>query len=355
MRDTEIGSVQREWLARKASDANISMERFLAEKYLELHSDEPRTEFEKMETIRRRIFRWKKQEEAYQAASDAVPDSPGLEEWQAAEMLDNVIIEMSMTDVEQHRYLLNAKLLAGYQITNGSNDKQLRQELEQEYKQRWIASEDGVSKAETQNLFAEVMRLLQYVGAGYDDETRYILAKIGAGQDASFHVERSAMEKEDQRLLADFLVSEMVLSDESTQLSEQEKKLVADQVVPVCVSAADEAQTSRNPVRSKKLVHSLIASICTTENAKVLACAAVVILAAQAAVLVLEIAAAGAVASIGMKALWKCCKEQELQPAAAMRALLSPKRKRVEALEDTFSFDTESIAENETMYGSEMF
>lgn len=355
MRDTEIGSVQREWLARKASGADISMEQFLAEKHLELHPDEPGTKSEKMETIRRRISRWKKQEEAYQAASDAVPDRPGLEEWQAAEMLDNVIVEMSMTDVEQYRYLLNAKLLAGYQIMNGSDDKQLCQELEQEYEQRWLASEDGVSKAETQNLFAEVTRLLQYVGASYDDETRYILAKIGAGQDASFHVNRSAVEKEDQRLLADFLVSEMVLSDESTQLSEQEKKLVADQVVPVCVSAADEAQTSGNPVRSEKLAHSLISSICTTENAKMLACAAVVILAAKAAVLVLEIVAAGVAASIGMKALWKCCKEQEIQPAATMQVLLSPKRNRVEAAEDAFSFDAESIAENEKMYGSEVF
>jgi len=347
MKDINISAIQQEWLARKAASPSSSMEDYLLDAYLDVHRDDPGTEAEKKEVFRRRLSQWKRRDQAYQTASGSCPDDPVLEEWQAGEMLNNVIEELEMEPQEEFRYLLNVKFLSACQVTAGAGEDSLRAKLEREYNERWDASVRGVSEEDVQELYGEVVGLMRYTGLGYDDDTRRLLASIGAGKEAAFPAARSAMEEADQRLMADFFVSEMVLSDPDSPITPEEREVLACEAAPVCVAAAAEARRNRVPARSERLAQSFLAAVCTKKNAKILATAALVLVAAKAAVLALEVAAAGAAASVGLKALWQSCKEQQVRPSEALRSLLRGSAAQ-NAAQDEAAFEMEDALEFET-------
>ena len=125
-------------------------------------------------------------------------------------------------------------------------------------------------------------------------------------------------------MLANYVTAEAVLSSEDLGCSRQEREFLAAEAVPVCVAAASAARGGASPSRTETLAQSILGKLCTKEGAAVIAGAAAIILAAKAVVLALELAAAGAAAAIGLKALWKHCQERRILLTESLRKHLMP-------------------------------
>ena len=60
---------------------------------------------------------------------------------------------------------------------------------------------------------------MQYAGIRYNDEARLILAKIGIAQDVNFEDIIAPAAMNDLEMLANFVVSEMILQDKDEELT----------------------------------------------------------------------------------------------------------------------------------------
>ena len=351
MKDMDLTALTQEWFTRKARSPGSEMKDFILEKHLERHKSDPKSPEEKADFMESLQKSWAEKTQEYDAALDAYPDDPTLEQWQAVEMLNNVMQEFAASPAERFRYLLNVKYLVSCQLAAGQSETEadaLQSALQESYEAKWRTASNA-SEAELQELLSETVRLMQYAGVQYNRDTRRILAKIGAGQDAVFSTKPSRFLKEDLRLLANFLTAEAVLSSKDLPCTAQEREFLAAEAVPVCVASATAARGGANPDRTESLAQSLIGKLCTKQGAAVLAGTAAVLLAAKAVVFALEAAAAGAVVAISLKTLWRSCREQRIPLTDAIREHLTPETARQKSpsweeappAEETMEYDWE--------------
>lgn len=317
MREIDICSLHVAWLEEKLSNPEVSISEFLRQKYIWLHCDEEETEDVKSEFFLDRLEHWKRVDEKYQVLLMEYPDDQQLEQWQASQMLDGVIDAFEMSLVEQYRYLLNVRLLCSYQVMEeyASHHEKLKDTIDQEYERRWRNAENHVTDFEIQELFSDTVEIMQYAGLRYDDDTRYVLAQIGADKDADFSGVSSIPAQQDMRLISCFVVSEMVLGDESETYSDEELNLLLNEVVPVCASSAAAGQNSENPVRAEKLAQCILGEVVSTNLPKILLTSATVLLAAKVTFSLLRLLSSGISIAIGASVLWKMCKDTKNQKA----------------------------------------
>ena len=96
MEDRKIGLFWREWFLEKQKDSQASPEDYLIRTYLEWHEKDPLGEEEKRAQIEERIQTWKETRDGFLRMIDRYPDTAGMEEWQAAQMLENVMQELQL-------------------------------------------------------------------------------------------------------------------------------------------------------------------------------------------------------------------------------------------------------------------
>lgn len=136
MKDMDLTALTQEWFARKARSPGIEMRDFILEKYLELHKSDPKSPEEKTALIENLQKSWAEKTQEYDAALDAYPDDPALEQWQAVEMLNNVMQEFAASPAERFRYLLNVKYLVSCQLAAGQPETEadaLQSALQESY------------------------------------------------------------------------------------------------------------------------------------------------------------------------------------------------------------------------------
>mgnify|MGYP003303177313 CR=1 FL=1 len=310
MTELDIHDLQIKWLEKKLSDPEASITEFLRDKYLWYHCEEEGREEEKSQNFYSLLEQWELTDEKYQTILREYPDDLQLEQWQAAQMLDGVIDAFDMSLDEQYHYLLNVRLLCSYQLmgNNLSDYTALRKTVEQAYEKRWICDKNHITDYEIQELFSETVEIMRYTGLCYNDDTRYVLAQIGAGRNVDFSDISSISAQKDLQLIACFVVSEMVLGDESEQYSEEERKLLLNEVVPVCVSSVVGGADSENPVRTERLALSILAEKVSTKFPSILLTSATVLLAAKVTWSLLSICVSGITFAIGAGSVWNMCK-----------------------------------------------
>lgn len=322
MREQDIGGIISEWLLRRQKRPEEWVGRFAWEKYAESHSEEgaDARNFRSVQNIRERetLFyerarAWERNGEAFEKFAGNFQDIPETEPWQSAQMLDNVIAELEMEPEEQYRYLANVKMLLYYRAVRMLDEETgeiLKASLEANYEKEWEDARNGIKENELQRMFAETVSLMKYAGIAYDDETRKVLADIGVGRDAEFGGEPAGEMKSDLCFLADFFVSEMVLADAEGQFTEEEQRLIAEQVIPVCVSSASMIREGGDAGHIMKLAQAYLGHIMEGKNGKALAGLAVIFVAARVVYFLIKLAIAGVLIKISLDGLWKYCKNR---------------------------------------------
>lgn len=311
MWEKDLGIVFNDWLVLRKDMPCYSIEDFVLEKYLEIHQEEPGGTQEKEAAFRKRAKAWKTNGQKFEKFAKGYPDTPQLEQWQAAEMLDNVITEIAMGRAEKYCYLSNVKLLCCYRLVrllDRESKEKFKALIEEQYDREWEQAKCGVTESEIQDMFAETVSMMQYAGIDYNDETRRILADIGVGRSVEFEDGSLGEAEQDICFLADFLVSEMVLSDTDEKYTEEEREEMAEQVVPVCVSSAFMIQNGSNPNHIMKLAQGYLGKLFSKKNLKLLAKICAVMVAAKVLVSLIKLALVGTIVHIGLVSLWNCCK-----------------------------------------------
>ena len=320
-------------------ETDTSIDKFLEEKYLEFHKGEPGTLEEKQTVIRHRIVSWRRNIQKMETDAALYLEKPDLREWQASEMLDNVMQELGMTSAEEYRYLLNVRLLCSFRLYSHLDPveaAEARTALEAEYDTEWERAECA-SELKRSELYGKTVRMMQHVGITYEDDTRRILADIGAGRQAQFP-EASGEDREVLCLLTSFLASEMVLSEEGAKekLSSKEQTLLAEQAVPLYAAAAALTPEGRDPGTLEKLAQTTLGASVPGRCLSLLLVGAAAYTAVQAVFLAVELAAAGAVVTLSLKALrgiWTAV-STERRPALSAQMPLPRQRQDEEAGEE---------------------
>lgn len=314
MEEKEIGAVLNEWLVYRREHPKARAEEFALHKYLEFHREEGGDEVEQSAIFYRRAAAWRQREREFTAFAGTAVLSEPLEPWQGAEMLDNVISELGMDDAEQYRYLLNVKLLSCYRFLrfiDGDSGERLKRMFDREYEAKWARADGPLTDGELQELFADAVSVMRYAGAGYDDETRRILAEIGVGRPAEFSGAARGEVDRDIRFLTNFLVSEMVLGDGTLGLTKEEEDLLAEDVIPVCVSSAAMIGEGADAGTLMRQAQAYLGRILSNKNARLLALAAAIFAAAKVVTILLELAVVCGVAAVGLHSLWNYCREKQ--------------------------------------------
>ena len=122
MKDMDLTALTQEWFTRKARSPGSEMKDFILEKHLERHKSDPKSPEEKADFMESLQKSWAEKTQEYDAALDAYPDDPTLEQWQAVEMLNNVMQEFAASPAERFRYLLNVKYLVSCQLAAGQSE-----------------------------------------------------------------------------------------------------------------------------------------------------------------------------------------------------------------------------------------
>lgn len=340
MKEEQVQDLVQAW-----TEADCSIEAFLEERYLALHSGGPAAPEEQRKQIRRRLDAWKRNIRRVEERAAELPEDPALKKWQAAEMLDGVIQELEMEPAEEYRYLLNVFLLSGFRLAGqmpSPKAEAVREKLTEEYDLEWSRAETA-SEPERTERYARTVEMMQYAGIAYHDQTRQILAEIGAGKETQFP-ETSAADLETLCLLASFLASERVLEEEG---SPEEQALLAEEAVPVYAAAEALTQEGRDPGTMEKLAYSLLgAAACGSCMPFLLLTAAYT--AVQTAVTAISLAAAGTAVVLGAAALrhiWKAV-ESTPRPELSFPEKLLQNRPVLSAEEDAARTTARRPAEN---------
>lgn len=313
MAEQDIGSMISEWLLQRQENHEGRVEDFVWEKYMESHPEASSESSEKKTLFYERAKAWERNGQAFEKFAGKFQDVPETEPWQSTEMLDNVIAEFEMGPEEQYRYLANVKMLIYYRVIgllDGETGERLKEILERNYEMEWENARNGIGENDLQKMFTETVSLMKYAGIAYSDETRKILAEVSIGRDAGFGGEVAGEMKRDLHFLTSFLVSEMALPDMEGAFTEEQQKLIAEQVVPVCVSSASMIQEGGDAGHVMKLVQAYLGRLFHNKNGKLLAELAVVFVAAKVVYFLIKLAVAGVVIKAGLGSLWKYCKNR---------------------------------------------
>ncbi len=316
MENVELGSLFHEWLTIKGYNQEISIEEFTFQKYLEFHKNDSIDIDKQRKLFFDRVKAWntsKAEFESYVTKEEQIhPILEPLQLWQATEMLNNVIEELDMEIEEQYRYLANVKLLIGYrlsQLFDNETSKEMLSLLESNYEREWKKANDTIADYELQDLFSETVAIMQYAGISYDDETREILAKIGFNYDVEFSITLHEKIEDDILFFTNFLLSEMVLKEEFDSFNEDEKKILAEQVIPVCVSSIKMVENGNNAQHIEQLAMTYIGKILQKENLKLLKVAVILLFASKIITTLLKASFIGVAIGITLKVVWNCVKE----------------------------------------------
>lgn len=310
MEEMNAGTILYEWLCCKKNAPEDTIQDFLLRKYLEIHNEDGQNIQQKTKDFQKRMDTWEEVSQQFGSYAGAYRNYTELESWQGAQMLENVILELEMDETERYRYLLNVEMMIGAEICRlleESAGEGLKSLLEHKYEEAWDKAQDGVTEAEFQKRFSETVSLMQYAGIAYDDENRRILAEIGAGWQTGFERLRAGDAERDICFLMDFLVSEMIASEDG-MYTKEEQELITDQAVPVCVSSVSMIRAGSDPHHMKKMAYSYLGKIFTEKNTRIFFCVAAVFAAVKALFLLAELVIAGTVLKIGVSALWDKCR-----------------------------------------------
>lgn len=349
MREESVQELLRAW-----REANSSTEEFLEEMYLSLHQEGSETTKEKREVIRRRIALWRGNIRKMDANAARYPEEPELKTWQASEMLDNVIRELEMTLAEEYQYLLNVKLLCSFRLHThlpSAEAEAAQGELEAEYDKEWDRAVYA-SESERTELYARTVQMMQHAGITYEDDTRRILAEIGAGRQVQFP-ESTKEEREAICLLTSFLASEIVLAEAKKEenLSSEDQALLVEHAVPLYTAAAALTQEGRDPGSMERLAQTELGMAAAGKSLSLLLTAAVAYTAVQTVFLAVKLAIAGAAVALGLKALrgiWKAV-YAEKRSVVSRELLLPPQRRALQGggAEDDIIWEHQAeLAEN---------
>ena len=113
MKEEQVQDLVQAW-----TEADCSIEAFLEERYLALHSGGPAAPEEQRKQIRRRLDAWKRNIRRVEERAAELPEDPALKKWQAAEMLDGVIQELEMEPAEE----VSAERLSAQRLPSGGAD-----------------------------------------------------------------------------------------------------------------------------------------------------------------------------------------------------------------------------------------
>ncbi len=316
MENVELGILFHEWLTIKGHNQEMSIEEFAFQKYLEFHKNDSINMDEQRKLFFDRVKVWntsKAEFEAYVTKAEQIhPTLEPLQLWQATEMLNTVIEELDMEIEEQYRYLANVKLLIGYrlfELFDNKTSKEMLSLLESNYENEWKKSNDTIADYELQDLFSETVAIMQYAGISYDDETREILAKIGFNYDVEFSVHVNEKIEDDIAFFTNFLLSEIVLNEEFDSFNEEEKRILVEQVVPVCVSSIKMVENGNNAQHIEQLAMSYIGKILQKKNLKILKLAVILLLASKIITTLLKASFIGLVVGVTLKVIWNYVKE----------------------------------------------
>lgn len=342
MKEKNLENILNDWLIQKKNIPEYSVEEYALKKYLEIHKEDYKTQQEKEEFFYKCAKAWKSNGQKFEKFAGKFSNSPILEQWQAAQMLDNVIKELDMELVEQYRYLLNVKMIIYYKLIN-LIDKQsgetVKKVFENEYEMDWAKAENGIDESDIQDIFAQTVSLMCYAGIAYNDETRMILANIGVGQDVEFNFNLSSDADKDIQFLTNFIVSEMISDND---YNEEDKNILVKEVVPVCTSSVSMIEKGSNPDCIIKLMQSYLGKIIKKKNLIILAELVAIFAASKIVFLLIQLAIAGKVIEIGLRVLWKHCKEainnldyneyKFLQPFLLKKASINTKNYKQETM-----------------------
>lgn len=309
--EEKIGTMINDWLAEKSSRPDASIQDFTLKKYLEIHQSDLEDNLIKEEAFKKRIAAQKENREKFERFKKNHFNVSVLERWQAIEMLDNVMNELDMDWAERFRYLASVKLMVYDRIVklfSRSEGEESTKCLEERYEQEWKKAEEGVTEKELEKIFEEAIFAMQYAGISYDDETREVLAGIGVGKREKFQGSIRGEAGQDICFLTDFFLSEMVLSD--TDITEQEKNIIVEQVVPVSVSSIAMIQKGEDENSVMKVSLSYLGRIFSEKHFKLFSKITVLFLAAKAVLALFHIIVAGGVVGIGIYSLWNYCKSK---------------------------------------------
>lgn len=297
MLDLNIPDLAQEWIDRKIDNPSLTIEQFLMKHYLICHQNDSGNEQEKSQTFHKRFESWKQTRDT---CHQKMVKINSIEEWQASEMLSNVIQEYRMGPLEEYHYLLNVELLCLRALT-GRSDKyaELIRQAEQKYHDAW--DQQYISKFELQELYRRILHFMQYAGIRYNDETRLILAKIGIAQDVNFEDIIAPAAMNDLEMLANFVVSEMILQDKDEELTPEERDALAEEIVPLCVhSTVSNMEESAN---------GLLGAVCRPTNMSIFPLVGAVMLAAKVTIDLFALLGTGTIVAVGAGILWNLCKQ----------------------------------------------
>ena len=362
MEDREIGLFWREWFLEKQKDSQASPEDYLIRTYLEWHEKDPLGEAEKRARIKERIQTWKETRDGFLRMIDRYPDTAGMEEWQAAQMLENVMQELQLDRADACRYLANVKKMIYDNLLFAVGEpaaSALRPDFEKSYEEAWqnadLADESALSL-----LFSETVSLMRYAGLSFEEDTQRILAETALGREQTLSGGGSGQAGRDICLLTDFLVSEMVLSEKG-ELSVKEQTALAKYAVPVYTAAVSCIDGGEKPGHILKQAQIYISRIFHGKGLSAAVCLAAVLLAVEIVWELLTLAAAGAVVGVGMLSLWKACrnagKQKDKEGREAVRGLRKEGRRifaqRLKGRQKALRKDTVPETESdEELFGS---
>lgn len=292
-------------------ETNIPIEEFLEKEYLDLHQEGLETTEGKRAVIRHRIDSWRRNIQKMDADAAEYPEELELKAWQASEMLDNVMRELEMTLAEEYRYQLNVQLLCSFRLYTHlppAEAAAARKMLEAEYDAEWERAEYA-SESERTELYAKTVQIMQHAGITYEDDTRRILAEIGAGRQVQFP-ENSKEEREALYLLTSFLASEMLLEETKMKenLSSENQTFLVEHAVSLYTAAVGLAQEGRDPGSMERLAQTALGEVASGKCLSLLLMAAVAYATVQTVFWAVKLTIAGAAVALGLKALrsiWK--------------------------------------------------
>ncbi|MDO4326469.1 MAG: hypothetical protein Q4E24_10635 [bacterium] len=314
-KEREMGAFFSGWLEARRRDGNCTPEEYVISDYLSIYGENTengKQDAEKEREIRDRIEAWKASETAFLEEISDAKYRPELQSWQAYEMLENVISELDLNVREEYEFLANVKKMLYdtlLPVLGTHYTKEIRAEVENTYQREWEKAQSGVDRIDVQKLFAETASFMQYVGVTYEEETQIVLSEIAMGKESLFKRQQGQADW-DIRLFTNYLVSEMVLSDEKGQYTEDEKQILVRQVLPVYTAALSEnngedAHTSQRMAQAQQYLFKLLPS----GKFRLIAGLAVVIVAVQAVISLAMTAVVGVVVFEGLKAVWDLCKK----------------------------------------------
>lgn len=309
MTDLDVSSLAYEWFHQ--AEKYQSIETFLTQKYLQIHGGTATENVEQEIIFRRQLSQWQKIDAEFGLDYKEYPKQAELTEWQAVEMLENVMRCFNMTQAQKWKYLLNVRLACDNQMA----DKLCgfyRISLDQAYDDAIKSATQSIQEHQIEEMLAQTVAAMRRTRLAYDDETRAILANLNLNPDVPLPSGLSANTAKDIRLISNFVVAEMVQTDQEAYFSPAERQLMVEQVVPTCVSATMVSNQENDDGRAIMLAQAKLGATAVGDSVKLMTMIGVTILAAKVA---LKIVCAG-IAMIGIATtiasvygLWKICKD----------------------------------------------